>query len=103
MSELLSDDLRRRHDLRVTTITNGFDPDDLGVSSSAQAAVETGKLTFVHTGGPVAELGAERVFIREFGRTLRAGDRARDSSPQLSHLIRGALIRAVVRPLAASR
>jgi len=51
VTEPLSADLRRRHGAVVTTITNGFDPDDEALTSGVAAPVADDKLTIAHTGG----------------------------------------------------
>ncbi|HYV16963.1 MAG TPA: glycosyltransferase [Conexibacter sp.] len=56
VSDPLAEDLRRRHDVVVETITNGFDPEAAIADEPPAAAIDPAKLTLVHTGG----LGGER-------------------------------------------
>lgn len=87
VSEPLSADLRRRLDLSITTVSNGFDPDDLRSDAELPAGtVDPNRLTLVHTGG----LGSQRTLapIIEALCALRREDPA--SAARFQLLVAGA-------------
>jgi glycosyltransferase involved in cell wall biosynthesis len=113
VSEPLSEDLRRRYGIAVETITNGFDPDEITSevdaggtpAGRAAAAVDSAKLTLVHTGGlghertvqPVLEalarLAREDASVRERVEIVLAGaqtkqERAMYVDPEFSPFVR---------------
>lgn len=103
VTEPLSRELSRRLDRDVTTITNGFDPDD--ERDLPAAPVDPRRLTLVHTGSlgrertlqPVLEalreLAADDPSVRDRVEIVLAGpqtedERARYADPELAPMIR---------------